>query len=65
MPDMVTIAQAAQRLKKNQPDITIGEKTLRKWQKEARFHSVTSGRRILISWSSLSAFLSGEKREGA
>lgn len=65
MPEMLTIAQAAERLKNNYPDTPIGERTLRKWQKENRFHSVTVGRRILISWASLVAFLSGEKREGA
>ena len=65
MPEMLTISQAAERLKSVYPDTPIGEKTLRKWQKENRFHSVTAGRRILLSWASLVAFLNGDKKEGA
>ena len=65
MPEMLTISQAAERLKKAYPDTPIGERTLRIWQKENAFHSVTIGRKILISWASLVAFLSGEKKEGA
>lgn len=59
MPEMMTIAQAVDRIRAMYPHTPIGEKALRKWQKEARFHSVNAGRRILISWESLSAFLNG------
>ena len=62
MPEMLTIAPAAKKLTEINPDIHIGEATLRNWQKENCFHSVFAGRRILISWESLVAFLSGEKR---
>lgn len=65
MPEMLTIAQAAAKLKSTYPDTTISEKTLRKWQAEKRFHYVMAGRRILISWNSLVSFLSGDKKEGA
>lgn len=64
MPEMLTIAQAAAKLKRTHPDTTISERTLRQWHKEKRFHCVTAGRRILLSWDSLVAFLSGEKKEG-
>ena len=64
MIEMLTISQAAKRLKEMQPDTHIGERTLRVWQKEKRFHSVTAGRRILISWSSLTSFLNGKTNEG-
>lgn len=63
MLEMLTISQAADKLRKLQPQTPIGEKALRKWQKEARFHSVTSGRRILISWESLYKFLNGDIKE--
>ena len=63
MPEMLTIAQAAERIKRIYPDTTIGEKTLRKWQKDKRFHSVTVGRKILLSWESVCSFLSGEPVE--
>lgn len=65
MPEMLTISQAAEKLREAQPNTPIGEKTLRRWQKERCFHSVTVGRRILISWSSLVTFLNGEREEGA
>ena len=64
MPEMLTISQAAERLKNQYPETPIGERTLRTWQKENAFYSVTIGRKILISWASLVAFLSGEKKEG-
>ena len=57
---MLTIKQTAQRLKEMCPETTVGESTLRKWQKENRFHSVMIGRKILLSWSSVNAFLNGE-----
>ena len=65
MPEMLTIDQTVERLKNLYPDTPIGERTIRTWQKEKAFHSVTIGRKILISWASLVAFLSGEKKEGA
>ena len=65
MPEMLTIKQAAQRLKASQPNTPICEVTLRRWQKERKFHSVTAGRKILISWPSLLAFLNGGEKEGA
>lgn len=65
MPEMLTIKQAAERLKNAQPDVPICEVTLRRWQKEHKFHSVMAGRKILISWSSLLAFLNGGEKEGA
>ena len=61
MPEMLTISQAADRLRSNFPQTPIGEKTLRKWTKAKCFHSVTVGKRVLLSWASLVAFLSGEK----
>lgn len=61
MPEMLTISQAVERLKTNFPQTPIGEKTLRKWTKEKCFHCVTVGNRVLLSWASLVAFLSGEK----
>ena len=63
MPEMLTITQAADKLRSIQPNTPIGEKTLRKWQKENRFYFVTVGRRVLISWDSLSAFLNGEPQK--
>lgn len=66
MPEMLTITQTVERIKRRYPASTIGAATLRTWQKEGRFHSVQAGRRILISWSSLVDFLSGKtsNREG-
>ncbi len=61
MPEMLTIKQTVERLKQSNPETPISEHTLRIWQKEKRFHSVTVGRKILVSWRSLVAFLSGER----
>ena len=66
MPEMLTIAQALEKLKAMQPNTPICARALRVWEKEGRFYSVRIGRKILISWASLVAFLGGEsKREGA
>lgn len=64
MPEMLTIKQAADKLKRTYPHTPISEPSLRRWQKEKRFHSVTIGRKILISWESLTAFLNGDEKEG-
>lgn len=60
MPEMLTVKQTAQKLKKLHPDTPISEHAIRAWQKEKRFHSVTAGRVILISWDSFVSFLSGK-----
>ena len=61
MPEMLTIKQAAQKIKKLYPQTPISEHTLRVWQKEGRFRSVTAGRKILVCWESLISFLSGSE----
>lgn len=60
MPEMLTIDQTIKRIKEEQPNSPIGEKTLRTWVKQKAIHSVSVGRRILISWASLVSFLTGE-----
>lgn len=60
MPEMLTIKQTADKLKGLYPNTPISEYALRAWQKDQKFHSVTAGRKILISWESLMCFLNGE-----
>lgn len=60
MPEMLTVEQTVKRIKEQFPNSPIGENTLRKWLKGNNFHFVTVGRKILISWASLVAFLTGE-----
>ena len=60
MPEMLTVEQTIKKIREQQPNSPIGEKTLRKWVKSNDIHYVTVGRRILISWASLVSFLTGE-----
>lgn len=60
MPEMLTVDQTVNRIKEQFPHSPIGENTLRKWLKDRKFHYVTVGRKILISWASLVSFLTGE-----
>lgn len=62
MPEMLTIKQAVEKLKIAYPATTISATAIRRWQKEQKFHSVTAGRRILISWNSFVAFLNGGEK---
>ena len=62
MPEMLNIKQAIQKLKNIYPNSPICEFSLRRWEKERRFHSVRCGRKILIWWESLIAFLNGEEK---
>lgn len=59
MPEMLTIKQTLEKIKKDYPETNIKECTLRAWLKERKFHYVTAGKKALISWKSLVAFLSG------
>lgn len=60
MPEMLTVDQTVKKIKEQFPNSPIGENTLRKWLKDKNFHYVTVGRKILISWASLVAYLTGE-----
>lgn len=61
MPEMLTVAQALNKMKEQYPNTPINSHSIRIWIKEDKIHTVTIGRRILISWDSIVDFLSGRK----
>ena len=59
MIEMLTIKQAADRIREMHPETPISEHSIRIWHREGHLRSVNVGRKILISWASLEAFLEG------
>jgi len=60
MPEMLTVKQTVEKIKKTYPETNIKECTLRAWLREGKFHYVQAGKKALISWASLVSFLTGE-----
>jgi hypothetical protein len=61
MPEMLTIKQTLQKINEQMPNSNIRDCTLRAWIREKKFHYVKAGKKILISWASLVAFLGGSE----
>jgi excisionase family DNA binding protein len=54
--EMLTVAETASRA-------NVSEFAVRGWVRDKKIHSVQSGRKILISWSSAEKFLTGGSAE--
>lgn len=61
IPRMRTIPEAAKQLRAD--GIEIGEYRLREWCRERAFPSVRAGRKTLINYDRLLAFLAGDDEE--